>query len=167
MRERELYSPVANWLRSFLSSRYRVAKQIVVEDTSRITIANFLAKHDLLQWQSEGRTYEIKVDVAGAALLAKRGQPIIRLAIVEVKTGAINLRDFSQVLGYAKVLRPSHAFIISPQGWSSSLHQLIREFDRLDVLEYAEGQHITIAKWDLSSGSIRRGDVLSYGEELR
>lgn len=164
MKERELYSSVANWLKSFLHRRYRGARNIIAEDTSRSTIADFLAKHDLLQWQSEGRTFDIKVDVAGAALLVMPRQPIIKLAIVEVKLGAINLRDFSQALGYAKVVRPSHAFIVSPQGWSSSLHQLIREFNRIDVLEYAKGQHIIIAKWDVSSASIRSGEVLTYGQ---
>jgi len=167
VKEQELYQHVARWLKSFLNRRYRRAKKIIVEDTSRSTVAAFLVKHDLLKWQPEGKIFDIKVDVTGVALLTMPHQPpLVQLAIVEVKVGAINLRGFSQVLGYAKVIRPSHAFIISPKGWTSSLQQLVRDFNRMDVLEYARDQYIVIAKWDSSSASIRPGDVLTYGQAI-
>lgn len=166
MLEQELYPPIANWLEGFLDRYYRNAKKVIVEDTSRSTVAAFLAEHDLLRWRPEGRIFDIKVDISGAVLLSLRRQLIVKLAIVEVKVGAINVRSFSQVLGYAKVVRPSHAFIISPKGWSSSLHQLVRDFNRVDVLEYAPGQHIIVAKWDSASASIRPGEVLAYGQTI-
>lgn len=166
MIEQELYRPIANWLKSFLNRYYRNAKNVIVEDTSRSTVAAFLAKHDLLKWKPEGRIFDIKVDVTGAVLLPLSRQLVLKLAIAEVKVGAVNLRSFSQVLGYAKVVNPSHAFIISPKGWSSSLHQLVRDFNRVDVLEYARGQHIVVAKWDLSSASVRSGEVLTYGQTM-
>ncbi|MEM4382258.1 MAG: hypothetical protein QXX19_08530 [Candidatus Caldarchaeum sp.] len=166
MLEQKLYPPIANWLERFLDRHYRNAKNVIVEDTSRLTVAAFLAKHDLLRWRPEGRIFDIKVDITGAVLLPLRRQLIVKLAIVEVKVGAINVRSFSQVLGYAKVVHPSHAFIISPKGWSSSLHQLVRDFNRVDVLEYAPGKHIIVAKWDSASASIRPGEVLAYGQTI-
>ncbi len=166
MLEQELYRPIANWLKGFLNRYYRNAREIIVEDTSRSTVAAFLAKHDLLRWKPESRIFDIKVDISGAILLPLRHQLVLKLAIAEVKVGAVNLRSFSQALGYAKVVHPSHAFIISPKGWSSSLHQLVRDFNRIDVLEYARGQHIIVAKWNLSSASIRPGDVLAYGQAV-
>jgi hypothetical protein len=93
----------------------------------------------------------------------RRQKPLAITEDGEVKVDAINLRHFSQVLGYAKVARPTHAFIISPQGWTSSLHRLIRDFKRVDVLEYAPNRYIAVAKWDLSSASIRAGEVLTFG----
>ncbi len=165
MLEQELYYPIASWLKSFLNRCYRNARDIIVEDTSRLTVSAFLAKHDLLKWKPEGRIFDIKVDISGAILLPlHRHRLALKLAIAEVKGGVINLRSFSQALGYAKVVHPSYAFIISPKGWSSSLQQLVRDFHRIDVLEYARGQHIIVAKWDLSSASIRPGDVLAYGQ---
>jgi hypothetical protein len=165
-KEQELYQPVAQWLKGFLNRRYKRARNIIVEDTSRSTVAAFLSKHDLLKWQPEGKTFDIKVDVTGAVSLLTSLQPCVQLAIAEVKIGTINLRSFSQVLGYAKVIRPAYAFIISPQGWTSSLQQLIRDFNRRDVLEYVKDRHIIIAKWDLSSASIRPGDVLTPGQGI-
>lgn len=166
MIEQELYRPVVNWLKSFLNRYYRNAKNVIVEDTSRSTVAAFLVKHDLLKWKPEGRIFDIKVDVTGAVLLPSSHQLVLKLAIAEVKVGVVNLRSFSQALGYAKVVHPSHAFIISPKGWSSSLHQLVRDFNRVDVLEYARSQYIVVAKWDLASASVRSGEVLTYGQTI-
>jgi hypothetical protein len=107
-------------------------------------------------------TLDIAVDVTGAALSTERnGRKILHLAIVEVKTHAINLRDLSQVTGYAKVVLPDFAFIISPKGWSESLHRLIRDFGRVDVLEYAPKRKVIVAKWNTISQSVRAGDVLT------
>ena len=153
-------------MKDFLNRHYKRARNIIVEDTSRSTVAAFLSKHNLLKWQPEGKTFDIKVDVTGAVLLLTSRQPCVQLAVAEVKIGTINLRSFSQVLGYAKVIRPAHAFIVSPQGWTSSLQQLVRDFNRMDVLEYARDQYIVIAKWDSSSASIRPGDVLTYGQAI-
>ena len=102
-----------------------------------------------------------ELDVTGAVLLTTRnGRKILRLAIVEVKTHAINLRDLSQVIGYAKVVLPHFAFLISPKGWSESLHRLIRDFKRADVLEYAPNRKVIVAKWDTISQSVRMGEML-------
>ncbi len=87
----------------------------------------------------------------------------IKLAIVEVKVRAITLRDFSQALGYAKVVMPDHAFIVSPNSWTEALQRLVREFQRWDILEYAHGKRIVIAKWDIASNSVRPGDTLLAG----
>lgn len=107
-------------------------------------------------------TLDIAVDITGAALLVTRdGKKILKLAIVEVKNHPINLRDLSQVLGYAKVILPDNAFIVSPNGYSSNLQRLLRDFGRKDTLEYAPNRRIVIARWDIASGSIRPGEILS------
>ena len=163
MREKELYPFVVNWLESFLRDCYPKASAIWVEDTSRTSISQFLRRHDLLSLLPWGAVLDIPVDVTGAALLKIKSQNIVKLAIVEVKVDVINLRDFSQLLGYAKVAIPDHAFIVSPKGWSPMLQRLVRDFGRLDILEYAQGKRIVVAKWDNLSKSVRPGDVLLPG----
>jgi len=163
MKEKELYPFVADWLKSFLRNRYPKASAIWVEDTSRTSISQFLSRHDLLRLFTWGAMLDIPADVTGAALLKTEKQQTVKLAIVEVKIGVINLRDFFQILGYAKVAVPDHAFIISPKGWSPTLQRLVRDFRRLDILEYAPGKFVIVAKWDNSSKSVRPGDVLFSG----
>lgn len=106
---------------------------------------------------------DISVDVTGAALLTRQKGKEVKLAIVEVKVRPITLRDFSQALGYAKVICPDHAFIVSPEGWSNSLQRLVRDFKREDILEYAPGRRIIVARWDIASHSIRPGETLLPG----
>lgn len=162
MRECDLYQPISKWLCNFLHRKYRAAHFVRAEDTSRSSVANFLQRHQLTAYVPWGATLDIAVDVTGVALLVTRdGKKILKLAIVEVKNHPINLRDLSQVLGYAKVILPDHAFIVSPNGYSSNLQRLLRDFGRKDILEYAPNRSIVIARWDIASGSIRPGEILS------
>lgn len=163
MKEQELYPFVCHWLESFLRNRYPKAPAIWVEDTSRTSISRFLSRYDLLSLLPWGAMLDIPVDVTGAAVVRTKSQTVVKLAIVEVKIGTINLRDFSQILGYAKVVVPDHAFIISPKGWSPVLQRLVRDFKRLDILEYAPSKLIVVARWDNLSKSVRPGDVLLPG----
>ena len=163
MREQELYPHVVNWLKRFLRERYKKVCGIWVEDTSRTTISKFLRKHGLIKHLSWGEMLDIPVDVTGAVLLKRGNKKTVKLAIVEVKVGVINLRNFSQLLGYAKIAIPDHAFIVSPKGWSLKLQKLVQDFKRLDILEYAQGKRIVVAKWDNVSKSVRPGDVLVPG----
>jgi len=161
VREHELYPAVCEWLRRFLRSKFRSARHVWSEDTSRSSVATFLKRHNLTSHVPWWATLDIAVDVTGAALLSTcSGREVLRLAIVEVKMHTINLRDLSQVVGYAKVVLPDFAFIISPKGWSESLHRLIRDFGRVNVLEYAPKRKVIVSKWDMVSQSVRAGDVL-------
>lgn len=163
MREQDLYPFVAEWLKGFLKGHYPRAIDIYAEDTSRSSVARFLSQHNLLHFIPWGETLDIPVDITGAALVKAKTQHSVKLAIVEVKLGVVSLRDLSQILGYAKVTLPSHAFIVSPKGWSPTIQWLVRDFRRLDVLEYARGKLIVVAKWDHPSNSVRPGEVLLPG----
>lgn len=163
MKEQDLYDPVRKWLHNFLKRKYPSAQLIRVEDTSRITVASFLQRNHLLKFLPIGDAFDIKVDITGAVLNKLQSKVKIYIAIVEIKSGTISLRNFSQLLGYSKVVLPKHSFIISPAGWSVSLQRLIRDYNRRDVLEYLPGKFITVGKWDLSSNSLRPGDLLIHG----
>ncbi len=161
MQERDLYRPVCDWLAAFLRQKHRSA-QVWVEDTSRSSVAEFIRRHRLTSYVPWWVTLEIPVDVTGAALIVnRRHRSILRLAIVEVKVRPINLRDLSQAIGYAKVVQPDYAFLVSPRGWTESLQRLVRDYQRMDVLEYAPKRHLVVARWDVVSQSLRRGDALA------
>jgi hypothetical protein len=130
MQERDLYRPVCDWLSAFLRQKHRSA-QIWVEDTSRSSVAEFLRRHRLTAYVPWWVTLEIPVDVTGAVLIVNhRHRPTLRLAIVEVKVRPINLRDLSLAIGYAKVVQPDYAFLVSPNGWTENLQRLVRDYQR-------------------------------------
>ena len=164
MRDCDLYQPVCHWLAAFLRQKHRFVRSVWAEDTSRSTVAEFLRRHHLTTFVPWWVTLEIPVDVTGAALIVPRQhRPVLRLAIVEVKVRPINLRDLSQAIGYAKVVQPDHAFIVSPNGWTENLQRLVRDYQRTDVLEYAPKRYLIVARWDIVSGSVREGEVLLAG----
>jgi hypothetical protein len=161
IRESQLYEPIREWLVSFLKRKYRNIKGIWVDDTSKITVDNFILRKELTSYISYWSALKVSVDITGAVL---KNDGSLHLAIVEVKTRRINLRDLSQVIGYAKVIKPDYAFIISPNGWSKILKYLILDLQRTDVLEYDSKKKIIIGKWDMVSNSLRAGDILTPKE---
>jgi hypothetical protein len=161
IRESQLYKPIREWLVSFLKRKYRNIKGIWVDDTSKITVDNFILRKKLTSYIPYWSALKVSVDITGAVL---KNDGSLHLAIVEVKTGRINLRDLSQVIGYAKVIKPDYAFIISPNGWSKILKYLISDLQRTDVLEYDSKKKIIIGKWDMVSNSLRAGDILTPKE---
>jgi hypothetical protein len=161
IRESQLYEPICKWLVSFLKRKYRNIKGIWVDDTSKITVDNFILANKLTSYISYWSALKVSVDITGAVL---KNDGSLHLAIVEVKTRKINLRDLSQVIGYAKVIKPDYAFIISPNGWSKILKYLILDLQRTDVLEYDSKKKIIIGKWDMVSNSLRAGDILTPKE---
>jgi hypothetical protein len=161
IRESQLYEPICKWLVSFLKRKYLNIKGIWVDDTSKITVDNFILRKELTSYISYWSALKVSVDITGAVL---KNDGSLHLAIVEVKTRKINLRDLSQVIGYAKVIKPDYAFIISPNGWSKILKHLILDLQRTDVLEYDSKKKIIIGKWDMVSNSLRAGDILTPKE---
>ncbi len=145
MQERELYRRVCDWLAGFLRHKCRSAA-VYVEDTSSSSVAELLRRHQLTTYVPYWVTLEVPADVTGAAVLTGRQhRTLLRLATVEVKLNAINLRDLSQAIGYAKVLQPRYAFIVSPKGWTENLQRLVRDYRRSDVLEYAPQRWLMVA----------------------
>lgn len=161
----EIRKGVAKWLREFLCMRYPEA-EVVVEETMRRPIAWFLRRERLLKYFPIGFNYLLNVDVCGAVILLAKGGRYgdALLTIVQIQTSPISLKDLGKFAGCAKIIRPAYAFLISPEGWSGTLHRLVRDFGRTDILEYAFGRYIVVAKWDIASQSVRPGEVLTYGK---
>ena len=165
MQEKDLYPGIRSWAERFLRERHP-RMQVVVEDTSRSTVRDFLHRAGLSSFFPETETFEIAVDITGAAYREKGGKvQDVHLMIVEVKLGEISLRGLSQLLGYARVVRPFYALIVSPQGWSKAINRLVNHFGRTDILEYMpyKGKgysQVVVARWNLSTQEIRPGDTL-------
>ena len=159
--EHELYPEVIKWFEKYLKAKYSKAK-IKSYDTSRQDLSEFLRHHKLHLFFPEFETYVIKVDIT-ASIEYKNN---CDLAFVECKLKPINLNDISQLLGYSKVVKPKHSFIISPAGISSPVNTLIKIFKRYDILEYEAGSRIRIAQWNKITQEIDISTLLPPGEHL-
>lgn len=156
--EQELYPEVIEWVIKYLQGKYCSA-EIKAYDTSRQDLSEFLRRHKLHSFFPEFETYIIRVDVTASI----RYKDKCDLAFVECKLKPISLNDISQILGYSKVVKPRHSFIMSPEGISAPVSTLIKVFKRYDILEYAKDSRIRIAQWSRTTQSIDISTLLPPG----
>jgi len=158
-REEEMYPDVREWLEDRLR---RVMKDadVRVYVTSRTTVADLIEREHLTRYFGDiYRTYDIMVDITGIIIRNNKGE----LAFVECKLNKISLRELSQLLGYSVVARPRYSIIISPRGASDSLRTLLTSYRRMDILEYARGRRIAIARWDVNKKDIDYATIIPPG----
>lgn len=161
MTEKELYPQIAQWLSSYLISHYKKA-QILVEDTHKINLSDFLVRIGMQDKFPEYSAFDIKVDVTGIINNSQKAD----LVFVECKLKSVRLLDVGQLLGYSLVARPIHSFLLSPDGISDPLHRLLKIYGRFDILKYGKELTLRIAKWDVAKKEPLWASLLPSGEHL-
>jgi hypothetical protein len=161
MTEKELYIHVVDWLSDYLTSHYKRAK-IIVKDTHRISLSNFLTKIGMHNEFSEFSAYDIKVDVTGIIKYPQKTY----LVFVECKTKPIRLLDVGQLLGYSLVAKPILSFLISPNGVSEPLYKLLKVYGRYDILQYDKELVLKIVTWDKEKKEPTWNSLIPSGEYL-
>ena len=159
--ESDMYPDVCRWLKGFLASRFQRA-DIDVYDLSHIPISRFLRNYDKGQFPPEWVTWDIRVDVVG---FIHQPQEMTSLAFVECKNTKLTLAHLSQLLGYSRIAQPLLSFLISPEGFSSSLVSLLQDYQRHDVLEYhwengRVPRQVVVAEWDIAACNLNRQTMI-------
>ncbi len=148
-REAEMYPAVKQWLHDHLQACYpHRSVMTAICHTQRLnSLIRRLGIGNLLpaDWQS----WDVQVDIVGFACSRQN----VAIALIECKNKAISLSHLSQIIGYCRVARPQIGMILSPEGISKGLQQLLITFGRQDVLIYSERQHhapqrIILARWN-------------------
>jgi len=118
-----------------------------------------LSSIEATQFFPEAPCYDIKIDITG--ILKKRSTPIsAHLAFVECKFGEANILGLSQLLGYSRIAKPLHSFLISLEGPSESVKKLLEHHRRWDILRYNTNKKIVICKWDETRNEIDASSIL-------
>lgn len=157
-----MYPDVRSWFRKTLQSKFKNAR-ICVEDTSKKVLSKWLLEKGFHNYFPDYQTYEVEVDVTGVIVKSDKEA---HLGFVECKLGKINLRDFSQLLGYSKVALPLYSIILSPKGVSNSLNLLFNVARRNDILYYSADRHIFITRWDGQKREIDFSTIIPRGTIL-
>lgn len=159
--ENEMYPSVVEWLNRFLGQKFRKAK-ILVADTSRVALNNFIARQNLEPFFSpEWITFDLHVDVTGIVLTNQRAE----LVFVECKLPALTLSNVSQLLGYSRIALPLYSFLISPAGYNDSVISLIKTYSRGDILEYhwekgKTARNLMLATWNERAQEIEPSTII-------
>ena len=160
-KENEMYQPTIEWFAQYLSSYHKKAS-VKVFDTSQVSLLRFLERNNYHHLFQDYITYDIQVDITALVKTKKRAF----LSFIECKLKPITLKDISQLLGYSRVAYPLYSLIISPSGISKSVHYLLKTFNRYDVLEYAKGKSIRVAKWNIERNEISTPSLIPPGKFL-
>lgn len=160
-KEKQLYEGVAEWLASHLQARNPRAR-VSAHDTHSIELSDFLRRERLHHYFENSEANEIQVDVTGIV----QQRDLVRLAFVECKAGPITLRDVGQLLGYSLVARPEWSFLLSPEGLSDHLSNLLLAFGRQDILTYGKNKHIRIATWNRNRREMDASSLVPKGSHI-
>lgn len=153
MKEKDLYGPIKTAFEKFYSCSY---KNCFFEITSEIYVKDFISKYQLTKFYPDYQLFLIKVDICGIVQAKKQKKGLV---IIEIKKSRITVDHISQILGYSKIILPAEAWIISPKGWTN-LVENIAKF-RKDILKYKDNKYVKLAKFDVSSQTIKPGEILS------
>lgn len=156
-----MYKPVVSWLKAALKDA-RPGYSRKVFNTSRTKLQTLIEREGLQQLFPMFSTYEILVDVTA---ILKRGK-LAYLGFVECKLNPISLRDVGQLLGYARVAQPVFALLLSPNGVSESLRQLLLVHRKYEILDYAPNRRIKVVTWDPRRDEVIFKSIIPPGEVL-
>ena len=163
MSEVELYGPVRTWLKRVLTEHYK-RMDVHVFDSHNIKLSKLISKLGLQSLFPQFNAWDVKVDVTGVISDKTKGY----LALVECKVKQLTLRDIGQLLGYSIVVNPVLSVLTSPASPTDPLLTLLKDYGRLDVLEYGpQKRYIRIARWDNVKNEVVPSSVLPPGRLLK
>jgi len=145
-REEEMYRPIKRWFFKYLSEKYP-DHEVKVWDTHSVYLDDFLRRKNISEF-AESPTFRMKIDITGIIFTEPTS-----LAFIECKNTRIDLKDLSQLIGYSKVAKPLHSFLISSKGFTDCISKLFLTYNREDVLEYYPSKKIILFKWNKNRGA--------------
>jgi len=162
LNEVELYEPARTWLERILKEHYK-RMNVRAFDSHKIKLSRLISDLGLQSLFPEFNAWDVKVDITGVISNEKKGY----LALVECKIKQLTLRDVGQLLGYSIVVNPILSVLASPASPTDPLITLLKDYGRLDVLEYGpKKRYIRIAKWDDVKNEVIPSSVLPPGRLL-
>lgn len=143
--EIEMYPDIIKWLKADLEQKFsKSAEKITVLDTHDSDLSNFIIKLKYQKYFPEFTTYQIRQDIT--AFIKRRNS--VDLVFIECKNCHLSLIHLSQLIGYSCIALPIYSILISPKGIGTTLHKLLDDYNRKDILEFRPNRKIQIIKWD-------------------
>ncbi|HQB22407.1 MAG TPA: hypothetical protein PLW23_08500 [Bacteroidales bacterium] len=143
--EIEMYPDIVEWLLQNLKQKFsKKANKITVLDTHGSDLSNFIMQLNYQKFFPEFSTYKIRQDITGFIEYKDK----VELVFVECKNTTLSLIHLSQLIGYSCIALPIYSILLSPQGMGQTLNKLLKNYNRLDILEFRPKRMIQIIKWD-------------------
>lgn len=162
MKKQEMYEPVRVWFERFLKTNCK-HMNVSVFDSHNIKLSRLIDDLGLQRLFPQFNAWDVEVDIT--AVISNEQSECLALADINVKR--LTLGDLGVFLGYSRVVNPSLAFVITTEPPVDPLITLLKDYGRIDVLEYGpEKRYIRIAKWDCVKNEVIPSSVLPRGRLL-
>jgi len=149
--EIDMYPDIIEWLQKNLEQKFgKRARKITVIDTHDSDLSNFIMQLNYQRFFPEFSTYKIRQDITAFIEYEDR----VDLVFVECKNTSLSLIHLSQLIGYSCIAQPIYSILLSPQGMGQTLNKLLKNHNRLDILEFRPKKIIQVIKWDKSKQDI-------------
>jgi hypothetical protein len=159
---RQINERVADWLNNLLGWHYKHMKvhTFVSHNTPLSSLIKDLGLQTLFP---QCDAWEIKTDVTGIIV----GKNEVHLSLIDFASRSPTLTDVFQLSAYARVANPVLCMLISPQPPVDPVITLLKDYGRLDVLQYGpQRRHIRIARWESTRGEILYDTIIPKGRLL-
>jgi len=137
--EKELYEPLVNHLKRYLSKKYNESAEAFNTSASNLNLFLKNKNIELFKVFDFCEKFHIRPDVVGFLTQSKK------LIFEEAKVTQLDLKALGQLLGYCFVAKPEEAILVSSKKPSLSLIKVLKA--RPDLLEYGPGKKIQIGIW--------------------
>jgi len=156
-----MYGPVANWLKAFLRRRHPRSR-VLVGESHNLYVSHTIRRLGVAGRFPQSELWNVKVDIVGVVV----SRPKATLAIVECEARHPTLRDLCQLLGYARLMKPQLATLVSPCAPSKPLGKLLCLQGRYDILEYDSGRRLKILRWLPERNDVDSTSIIPPGEHF-
>ena len=143
MKEEQLYLPIKNWLEVYLKNNFK-SYNIKAYIGANEHLSKILIREGLSIRIVNAFHFNLKIDVF--AVISKNNKA--ELFILECKKDRLGLIDLAQLVGYAQIINPMCALLLSPKGISGGLNKFLNNKNNNYLLNYGDkGREVVIAKW--------------------
>lgn len=131
------------WLVEHCTCRFPKATVESFDEPRTVLLRDIMMRNGLESAWPESSTWSVTMD----AVVLIRCASSVSLALAKLKANRIRIADVGEMAVSCQVIRPTFAFLLSPDGLSRSLLTLLQYFGRWDILKYHE-QFIRVGSWD-------------------
>ena len=150
-KEIDLYAPMGQWLKKYLTDNYKKSKIIVIDSHAK-DLYVVLNEIGILDYFPQTVGLNIQIDVLGVVI----GKNTPELFFIEAKKTPLTLQNLGQLWVYCKLCNPTKAFLFSSAGLGA-LQKVIVALNREDLLDFGDRKYIKkmqLAKWDVDKNSL-------------
>ena len=142
MREFDLYLPIKNWIEGYLKRNLKTTnvKAFIGADEF---MSKILIRENLSKKIPYSHYFNIKIDVF--AVIIKHDK--VELVLIECKNTRLALIHLSQLIGYARIINPICAILLSPKEVNTGLRNFLNNDPEYNLLNYGYNKKIVLAKW--------------------